>query len=64
MQLFMIGLTCQLRKNKAAQEDQWKDVSMQMLLLEKLPIFLTCQSTKKSEQKALASFFPICLPIS
>lgn len=50
MQLFMLGLTCQLVKSKSAQEDQKESVSlMEILLLEKFPIFLTCQSTQELE---------------
>lgn len=46
----MLGLTCQLVKSKTAQQDQRKGVSLrQMLLLEKLTIFLKCQSTQKLE---------------
>lgn len=53
-------------KKETAQEDQRKCVSlMQMLLLKKLPIILTCQSILKLEWKALASFYlPISLLIS
>lgn len=53
-------------KSKAAQEDQRKGLSlMQMLLSEKLSIFLTCQSIPKLKWKALASFFlSISLPVS
>lgn len=37
-------------KSKTAEEDQRKGISlMQMLLLEKLPIFLTRQPTQKLE---------------
>lgn len=53
-------------RSKTAQGDQRKGVSlMQMLLWEKLPIFLTCQLTQMLEWKALAFFFlSISFPLS